>query len=193
MMFGVTVDGLLHLAGRSPLVQAVLIIVGTFILEDAATVLAAMQVQDSSLSWMVALGSLYVGIVVGDMGLYGMGALGAHFPRLRGLVSQRRQDHGRAWLNQHVFRVVFISRFLPGARLPTYTACGFLGASFRRFALAAVTATLIWTSALFGVSLRVGQVLMDHLGAWRWAGAVGFAVVVVGMGRIVARMQGDTP
>ncbi len=192
-MFGGSIAGLLDLAGRSPFVQAGLVIVGTFILEDAATVLAAMRVQDSSLSWMVALGSLYVGIIVGDMGLYGLGKLAASFPRLRGLVPERRQSHGREWLNRHTFRVVFISRFIPGARLPTYTACGFLSASFRRFALAAVIATLIWTSLLFGISLRVGQVLVDYLGAWRWIGAIGFAAVIVAMGRIVARMQGDTP
>ncbi len=188
-----TIAGLLDLAGRSPLVQAALVIVGTFILEDAATVLAAMRVQDSSLSWIVALGSLYVGIIVGDMGLYGLGRLAASFPRLRRLVPERRQAHGREWLNRHTFRVVFVSRFIPGARLPTYTACGFLSASFRRFALAAVVATLIWTSLLFGLSLRVGQVLVDYLGAWRWIGAVGFAAVIVAMGRIVARMQEDTP
>ena len=192
-MFGGSIGGLLDLAGRSPFVQAALVILGTFILEDAATVLAAMRVQDSSLSWGVALGALYVGIVVGDMGLYGLGRLGAAFPRLRRLVPERRQAHGREWLNRHTFRVVFISRFIPGARLPTYTACGFLGASFRQFALAAVMATLVWTSMLFALSLRVGQVLVDYLGAWRWIGAIGFAAVIVAMGRIVARMQEDTP
>ena len=192
-MFGGSIAGLLDLAGRSPFVQAVLVIIGTFILEDAATVLAAMRVQDSSLSWVVALGALYVGIIVGDMGLYGLGRLAASFPRLRRLIPERRQAHGREWLNRHTFRVVFVSRFIPGARLPTYTACGFLHASFRRFALAAVIATLIWTSLLFGLSLRVGQVLVDYLGAWRWIGAIGFALVIVAMGRFVARMQGDTP
>ena len=89
--------------------------------------------------------------------------------------------------------MVFISRFVPGARLPSYTACGFLGASFRLFALAAILATSIWTSALFGVSLRVGHVLMQHFGAWRWVGAAGFAVVIVAMGRLAARLQSDGP
>ena len=190
-MFNLSVSGLLHMAGHNPVVQAAAIIIGTFILEDAATVLAAMQVQEGGISWHVALGALYVGIVLGDLGLYGLGRLGAEFPRLRRLVPEHRQAHGRRWLNRHVFRVVFISRFVPGARLPTYTACGFLAASFRLFALAAVCATAIWTSALFVVSLRVGHVLMAHFGAWRWAGAVGFAVVVVGMGRVAAKLSTD--
>ena len=190
-MFGLSVTGLLQMAGHNPFVQAAAIIVGTFILEDAATVLAAMQVQAGDVSWQVALGALYVGIVLGDIGLYGLGRLGALFPRLRRLVPEHRQAHGKRWLDGHVFRVVFISRFIPGARLPTYTACGFLGVSFRLFALAAILATSIWTSALFGLSLRVGHVLMQHFGAWRWAGAVGFAVVIVAMGRVAAKLQGD--
>ena len=96
---------------------------------------------------------------------------------------------GRDWLEGRVFQVVFISRFIPGARLPTYTACGFLGAGWRRFALAAVVATLIWTSLLFGVSLKIGALLMEYLGPWRWAGGIGFALVIILLGRTAARMQ----
>ena len=59
---------------------------------------------------------------------------------------------------------------------------------FRRFVLAAVVATLIWTSLLFLVSLKVGRLLTDHLGVWRLLGAVGFAIVVVVAGRVLARL-----
>jgi len=193
-MFGISVAALLHLAGKHPLLQALTIILGTFILEDAATVLAAMQVESGDIAPLLALGALYVGIVLGDFGLYGLGRLAAILPWdrnrwMRRLVPPERIARGRAWLAGRVFKVVLISRFLPGMRLPCYTACGFLGADFRRFALAAVVATLAWTSLLFGVSLHVGRFLIDHFGAWRWAGAAGFALGVVLLGRIAARMQ----
>ena len=92
----------------------------------------------------------------------------------------------RAWLDGRVFKVVLISRFLPGLRLPTYTTCGFVNADLRQFTLAVVIATICWTTLLFGVSLRIGEVLMDHFGAWRWAGAAGFALFVVVAGRLTA-------
>ena len=92
---------------------------------------------------------------------------------------------GREWLRTNLGKAVFVSRFLPGARLPTYTACGFFGAGFRHFALVAILATLIWTSLLFMVSLRVGQALIDHLGQWRWVGMAGFALTLVLIGRIL--------
>jgi hypothetical protein len=37
----------------------------------------------------------------------------------------------------------------------------------------------------------VGHFLMDHLGAWRWAGAAGFVVFIIVAGRAAAAgMQG---
>lgn len=190
-MSATSVSHLLNLAGQQWAWQAGAIIVGTFILEDAATVLAAMQAEAGAISVRVALISLYVGIILGDMGLYGLGRLAALVPRVRALLPPGRLEKGRRWANANVFRVVFISRFLPGARLPTYTACGFVGAGFLRFGLAAVLATLVWTSLLFTISMRIGAVLMNNLGPWRWVGAVGFAVVVVVIGRLAARLGSD--
>ena len=177
------------LSGAAAGWQALAIILGTFVLEDAATVMAAMQAQSGAIGLKLALAALYAGIVLGDLGLYGLGALSGRVPAVARWVTPRRMRQGRAWLDGRVFRVVFVSRFIPGARLPTYTACGFLGADLGRFALAAVLATLIWTSLLFSVSLKVGAVLMDNMGAWRWLGAAGFAALVILAGRTAARMQ----
>ncbi len=190
-MFSLTVSGLLKSAGMHPLLQALAIVLGTFVLEDAATVLAAMQVQDGKIAWLVALLALYVGIVLGDLGLYGIGRLAALVPWARRLIPDDRRLRGRKWLDRRVFRVVFISRFIPGARLPTYTSCGYLKASFGRFAVAAVLATSVWTTLLFVVSRHVGSLLIAHFGTWRWLGAIVFALFVVLMGRVLTRLQGE--
>lgn len=183
-MLGNSIVTLLAWAGHHPLLQAAAIIVGTFILEDAATVLAAMQADEGKLSAALALAALYVGIMLGDLGLYGLGWLGARAPIVARVLPPHRTEAIRAWLQGRVFKVVLVSRFLPGLRLPTYTTCGFVGANLRQFALAVVIATICWTSLLFGLSLRIGQVLIDHFGAWRWAGAAGFAVFVILAGRV---------
>lgn len=188
-MPALSVAALLAFAGQNPMLQAVLIILGTFVLEDAATVLAAMHAQSGGVSIPLALCALYVGIVLGDLGLYGLGWLSSRVRWAARLVPPHRMRQGRTWLDGRVFQVVFISRFIPGARLPTYTACGFLRCDWRRFALATGLATLIWTSLLFGVSLQVGALLMQYLGAWRWAGGIGFALVVILLGRTAARLQ----
>jgi membrane protein DedA with SNARE-associated domain len=185
-MLASSITSLLALAGLSPWFQAAAIIVGTFILEDAATVAAAMQVEDRALPLWLALISLYAGIVLGDLGLYALGRLSARIPWIARQLPPHRQETIRAWIDGRIFRVVLGSRFLPGLRLPTYTTCGFVGADLRQFTLAAIIATGAWTSLLFTTSLRVGQFLMDHLGAWRWAGAACFVVVIILAGRAAA-------
>lgn len=188
MMFS-SLPPLLADATNSPLFQAAVIIVATFILEDAATILTAMEVQSGPVAMPLALGALYVGIVVGDLGLYGLGRLAALWPPARRWVNLPSGHDGQRWFARNVFRIVFISRFIPGARLPLYTACGFFHASIARFAAAAVMATLIWTTLLFVVSLRVGQFLIDHLGEWKWLGMAGFALTILLVGRIVASVR----
>jgi membrane protein DedA with SNARE-associated domain len=185
-MLASSITSMLALAGHSPWFQAAAIILGTFILEDAATVAAAMQVEDNVLPLWLALISLYAGIVLGDLGLYALGRLSAHIPWVARQLPPHRQETIRAWIDGRIFKVVLGSRFLPGLRLPTYTTCGFVGADLRQFTLAAIIATGAWTSLLFTTSLRVGHFLMDHLGAWRWAGAAGFAVFIIVAGRAAA-------
>ena len=185
-----SIASLLLLAGQRPLLQAGAIVFGTFVLEDAATVIAAMQAGDHKLSIALALASLFVGIVLGDIGLYAAGRLSARMRWLARLLPPHRQEAMRSWLGGHIFKVVFASRFLPGLRLPTYTTCGFVGADLKQFTLAAVMATTCWTSLLFGASLLVGQFLMEHFGAWRWAGGAGFVVFVIVAGRLAStRLQ----
>ncbi|AQT04056.1 MULTISPECIES: DedA family protein [Acetobacter] len=184
-----SLDHFLALTTAHPLVQVLIVIIATFILEDAATVLTAIQVNLHTLAPGTALIALYVGIVAGDVGLYGLGYLAARWPPARRWIDTPERDVQRQWLTQKLFKVVFISRFVPGTRLPLYTACGFFNAGLRTFTLATILATMIWTSALFALSLRVGGFLLAHLGAWRWVGIFGFVLVIIIMGRIAARIQ----
>jgi membrane protein DedA with SNARE-associated domain len=174
-------------AGNRPL-QAAVIVLGTFILEDAATLLAAMQVASGAVSPQLALGALYCGIVLGDLGLYGLGRLSAAHSWAARLVPPRRQDIGHEWVSRRVVPIVVICRFVPGLRLPTYTTLGFLRAPLGWFTLGAIGATVVWTSGLFYVSLKLGVLLMRYLGIWRWAGLAIFCLFLILMGRYAARL-----
>ncbi len=186
-MHSLSLVSLLADAGNSWVLQAIIIIGGTFILEDAATLLAAMQVATGALSLELALGALYAGIVLGDLGLYGLGYLSGHHAWARRLVPHQRRELGRDWVSQRVIPLVVVSRFVPGLRLPTYTTLGFLRAPLLHFALGAIAATLVWTSALFYVSLKLGTLMMHYLGIWRWAGLAVFLLIIIGVGRFAAR------
>lgn len=190
-MFLSDFSGMLAAAAGSPPLEATTIILGTFILEDAATLLAAMQVAAGAVSLPLALGALYSGIVLGDLMLYWLGRWSATHPWAARWVPHQRRDIGRDWVSKRLVPVVLVSRFVPGLRLPTYTTCGFLRAPFGTFAATAVGATLVWTSLLFLVSLKLGRLLLVYLGPYRWIGLAIFVVLLVVVGRLATRWQAD--
>ncbi len=176
-----------HTLDGRPMLQGLIIIVGTFILEDAVTVLAAMRTAAGGMPFAVALVALYIGIALGDIWLYGLGRLSARLEWLRRLLPHSGTEAAKKWLSERLAAAVLTSRFVPGMRLPTYTACGYLGVPFGRFTLYVIGATLAWTTLLFTVSISLGSLMMRYLGVWRWAGALGFAVAVVLIGRGISR------
>jgi len=182
---------LLSRVGGSDAGQVAVIVLGTFVLEDAATLLAAMQVATGGVALFVALGALYVGIVAGDVGLYGLGRLSLENAWARRLVPARRQELGREWATQRMLPLVLVTRFVPGLRLPTYTTLGYLRAPLGRFAASAIVATLLWTTGLFFLSLKLGLVMMHYLGIWRWAGLAVFCVLLVVVGRLATRLYNN--
>lgn len=160
----------------STVIQIIMIVLSTFILEDAATLIVATKAQDQTLHLSTALSGLYIGIILGDIGLYYLGFFAYRWPFLQKYLKNFHKTPQRHWLAQHLFRVVFFARFLPGTRFPLYTTCGFLQLRLRPFIVAVVLATLIWTSFFFALCYKIGHVMSYYLGAWRWLGILGFLI-----------------
>ncbi|HTW36298.1 MAG TPA: VTT domain-containing protein [Rhizomicrobium sp.] len=154
---------------------ALAIILATFILEDATMVAVGVMAADRLISVPLGLGSLATGIALGDLGLYGIGRLAITHPRLRRWVHSERFQPFRSWLDRKLYSTVIAARFLPGARLPTYLACGFFAVPFRRFGIPVAAATIVWSTLLFASSYYFGLYTLGFLGLWRWP--IAFACV----------------
>ena len=102
------------LSPAHPWLVAAAIIAGTFVHEDLTTVATGVMVAGGSASIAVALPALYVGIVLGDMGLYGLGRLIALNKFSQRLISREKMVAFKVWLDRHLMLGVFIVRFLPG-------------------------------------------------------------------------------
>ena len=165
------------------------IIVGTFILEDATTMLVGILVADGEIEWLLALISLYAGIILGDFWLYGMGYLAADHKWAKWFVNHERYEYVRTWLEERMETAIFTSRFVPGMRLPTYTAAGFLKLPFRRFVGPVIIGTLIWTSLFFGGAYLFGDLTEEWLGPWRWPVAIGAILAWLGFNQWRIRRQ----
>lgn len=178
----------MHGLGDNQAVLMLAILLGTFILEDAATVAAALLAVEGLVPHAGALAAIYAGIMIGDVGLYGLGALAARWDRARQWVTEHRMLRGREFLEGSLFVTLFGARCTPGMRLPTYTASGFLGVSFSRFALYAAIVAAAWATALYTVVALLGETVLAELGPWRWAAAAGVIAVAILIPRIAERL-----
>ena len=90
-------------------------------------------------------------------------------------IEQRFAERG-TWL-------LLSSRFLPGTRLPTYLAAGFLRLSFARFLAVTGTAVACWTVGIFVLANEVGPELLSWL---RRSNSSGWAILLVIVAFVVA-------
>jgi len=167
--------------GSNPWAIAAAIVLATFVLEDVATVSAALLAADNMISPSLALTALFTGIFVGDCLLYGLGAAARTRGWARRFIGDERMAKGRQWLKRRYIPALIGARFMPGLRLPTYTSSGFLNLPFVPFALVAAVAGIVWTTLLFSLVFFFGVMTVEHLGPWRWSIAAFFlALVLVG-------------
>lgn len=113
--------------------------VGTLISEDLALAAAGVAVGRGEVGWLPATLACAAGIVLGDVLLFLAGRWSAGWWRPAGL------EKATAWLEERGLMVVFLSRFTPGLRLPTYFAAGMLRTNFLRFLTYFVAAAAVWT------------------------------------------------
>ncbi len=154
------------------------IILGTFILEDPTTIIVGVLAADGFISLPLALFSLYTGIVVGDVGLYCLGYLASTHPRLARYVDHDFIAPFRTWLETRYILTVFSARFIPGARLPTYTSSGFFRSPLSTFIVVAIGATSIWTTLLFSASYWFGNLTTEWMKPLRWGIAAAFLIAL---------------
>lgn len=178
---------LLAAGSANSALMPVAIVAGTFILEDAATVAVGVLAAEGDVSVATAALSLYAGIILGDFGLYAMGRLAGTQRWARRLADAEALKPFREWLDARLILTIFAVRFMPGMRLPTYTASGLFRVPFNRFGLSVVLATLVWTSLLFGVSYIFGVLTAETLGRWRWATVAIIPVALFLVGRAKLR------
>ncbi|MCY4192014.1 MAG: VTT domain-containing protein [Rhodospirillaceae bacterium] len=183
---------LMDAAAGNPWLLAGALILATFILEDAAMIAGALMAADGIISPWLAIGALIGGITLGDLGLYGLGKYAIIHVRIRRWLEGKRLQEAGEWLRKRVFWTVIGARFVPGMRLPVYTACGLFQASFLRFLTAVGLAAFVWTGALFALLYFAGKAALAALGSWTWLiGVVILLVLIIGPRILASRRSAN--
>lgn len=165
-----------------PIFLSAAIVIGTLVLEDPTIVLVGVLASDGAISIPLALGSLYAGVILGDIFFFSIGRYASTHPRFAQYVDHKYVASVRAWLETRYVLTVFSARFIPGSRLPTYAASGFIGKSFSTFLATVVLATALWTTVLFSLCYWFGAVTAQWLHQERWVIAAVFILVLLGIG-----------
>ncbi|MFT7679173.1 MAG: membrane protein DedA with SNARE-associated domain/pimeloyl-ACP methyl ester carboxylesterase [Planctomycetota bacterium] len=147
-------------SGSMLLVILFLLAASTLVSEDLACIGAGLLVSQGRLGFLHASAACFVGILVGDLGLFLLGRfLGRPAIKRRPLcwmIDEARLERASAWFRRQGATVIFLSRFTPGLRLPTYFAAGAARTRLRTFAFYFALAGLLWTPALVGLAAWAG-------------------------------------
>ena len=160
-----------------------LLAAATFASEDLACIAAGILVGRGTLDFLPATIACAIGIVLGDLWLFGMGRwLGrpalTRAP-LRWFLSADAIDRGSAWFNQRGLTLILLTRFIPGTRLPTYFTAGVLRTGALRFLGAFLIAAVLWTPLLVGASALFGQEILNRFAAFQRMAIPGLLAIAV--------------
>ncbi len=141
-----------------------LIILATFISEDATVITVGVLVSAGTVDWGVGLIGCMTGIVLGDGGLWALGRFAGRralrLPFVREWVPEDSLDRWGRWFDKHTIKAVFVARAAPGLRVPTYVAAGLLSQKTHGFIFWAALAAFCWTPILLLLAILVGPPLL---------------------------------
>ena len=176
-----------HLTESTPWWWVILaIIVGTFLSEDLTVIGVGLLIVSGQIDPGVGLMGCFLGIAIGDYGLWALGRFAGRrmlrWPFFRRVLPEASLEKWRRIFERHVAKTVFLSRMLPGTRLPMYLAAGILAKRSRLFLFWVTIAVAVWTPLLLILTALIGPKL---LGFFReifhgpWAILAAFLVLYV--------------
>ncbi len=178
-----------RLAEYPIVIQMVILAAMTLISEDGTTITAGILISEGAISPITAFLGCFFGIFIGDGLLYLLGLVvgrpALKLPILKRMMTEEQVDHCARWFEENGLIVILTSRFLPGARLPTYFAAGLVGSSAAYFLVASAIAVAIWTPLLLFAAWYFGDALKDLMRAhehYYWpvmAGSILLMIVLV--------------
>jgi membrane protein DedA with SNARE-associated domain len=147
-------------------VQIAAISLATFLQEDVSALLTGLALAAEDLEfWPCAIG-IFTGAMLANLAFWFAGRLlgpaAFKLPGLRGAEKSGSLAKAQARFKRSGFVAIFVSRFLPGTRIPVCALAGILRMSFPRFFLYSLTAVLPWTAVML--------LIPDRIYAWAKSG-----------------------
>lgn len=155
-----------------PFCKAAGFFLATFVLEDAAAVGAGWLLAAGGISWPAAFTACFLGIWMGDAGLYALARFAGRgwFERSAWRKYSAQVARSEQWFAARGTPILIFSRLMPGTRLPTYLAAGFLRVPAGRFLRITGVAACVWTFLILLLAETCGAQVSKWLGHCRAGG-----------------------
>jgi len=153
----------------------------TFLSEDSATLTGATLASLGKLGWGTAFLSCFLGIWLGDLGLF---LLARNFGRplldrlwLGKSATAQKVEQSEAWFARFGLWALVLCRVVPGSRLPTFVTAGLLRMPMGKFAAITGPLALLWVGLVFLLVRQFGAAVGMFAGSSQ--GALAGTVVAI--------------
>jgi len=140
----------------------------TFVQEDAAIVAASFSNVKYGLPISLAFISIYLGIISGDLFIYGLGRFAQRSEWLKSKVIGPKVDQVKIWLEENFVWIVVVCRVTPSLLFPTFVAIGWFRMPVKRFFIISLVSAAIYTPLVFILVKLLGELVLYRLGVWAW-------------------------
>lgn len=137
---------------------------GTFFLEDLALVSAIALIDEGKVTFFEGAMACFLGISIGDIGLYYLGFLASKNSKLQNsrFIQKYKQPIYEFKKSRLLSYSIVFSRLVPGTRLPTYLAAGFLSYSFSKFFILTILSVFVWVFGAMALGKSILQAFDIH-------------------------------
>jgi len=165
------------------------VIASSLIAEDFTGVAIGVLVAQGSVGFSTAVLSFFAGIYLGDMGLYfigrGLGFSAIERVPLRWIISSQDIERCRQWFDHRGPIIIFISRFIPGMRLPVFASAGISKFSLPQFSGWLLLAVAVWSPLIVGGSMLFGAKMLACFASFKKYALASFIVLIFAILTIV--------
>ena len=179
--------------------QTILELTGLFFLtwlsEDAAVLGGGFAAATGSLTLCQAFMACFFGIWTGDYLLYAIARYGGRSLASRFLSSgsnwHERIERSENWFLRRGIMALAISRFVPGLRLPTFLAAGFLRMNILLFLTVTFVMAAIWVALIFFLVHLFGEAAPKTFHSFQ--GHIGWIVALILLLMVLIQLAGALP
>lgn len=161
---------------------AFLLCVLVFFSEDLACIVGGILAAGGAMTLPAAIVGCFLGIFISDLGLYLIGRIcgsrALKIPFIAKACEGSSFMRLKAGYESKGLQVVFLTRFIPGSRVPAYTTAGVLKLPLPRFCVWLGLAATIWTPILVSLAYWVGRPLIQW---WERSGIMVLPIIALGM------------